>query len=191
LDRQRAVGVERDCLVDLLDGPGPGAGSHEEREGESCREAAYLHRNLRLIEIRSSAAAGSGRIAPFGGEMKRFLKLLGLAVLAILAVAGIGVAYLTLRRPALRPPPAVTVERTPERLARGEYLVRHVSVCMECHAEHVRGRYANPLVPGAAVSGQLLFTKDDGFPGVLAAQNLTPDAETGLGLWSDGEVLRA
>jgi hypothetical protein len=28
-------------------------------------------------------------------------------------------------------------------------------------------------------------------PGVVQAQNITPDPETGIGRWTDGEVIRA
>lgn len=37
----------------------------------------------------------------------------------------------------------------------------------------------------------MLFDSRMGVPGALFATNITPDADTGLGKWSDGEILRA
>ena len=37
----------------------------------------------------------------------------------------------------------------------------------------------------------MLFGKEDGLPGEIYATNLTPDKATGLGSWTDGEILRA
>jgi hypothetical protein len=54
---------------------------------------------------------------------------------------------------------------TPERLARGTYLVKHVTPCMECHAPH------QPL-PGMDFGGGFVF---DGPWGRVASANLTPD----------------
>jgi hypothetical protein len=121
----------------------------------------------------------------------KFLKVLAYAVFGLAVVLGAAVLYLANRRPAQRAALAVTIAKTPDRVARGEYLVKHVVICTECHAEHVRDRYGFPLVPGAPLKGQVILTKNDQFPGTLAAHNLTPDPETGLGRWTDGEVLRA
>jgi hypothetical protein len=35
------------------------------------------------------------------------------------------------------------------------------------------------------------FGPDAGFPGTIIAPNLTPDQETGIGAWTDGEIVRA
>jgi len=123
--------------------------------------------------------------------MKKLLRLAGFALLAIVAAAALGLVFLVLRRPAQRVAPVVAVERTPERVQRGEYLAKHVVGCAECHSVHLRDRYAFPVLATGTLSGDLFFTKKDGFPGVLASPNLTPDAETGIGTWTDGEVLRA
>jgi cell division septal protein FtsQ len=56
--------------------------------------------------------------------MRKVLKAL-LGLLAVVVVlGGAGLAWLVLRKPAQRPVSAVVVERTPARLARGEYLVK-------------------------------------------------------------------
>lgn len=122
--------------------------------------------------------------------MKTFFKVLGVAALAVVAIAAIGVSYLALRKPAQRPAPVVKVEATPERVARGKYLVHHVSICFDCHSERTYA-YALPFKPGREGVGGFVWNEQIGFPGTLAAANLTPDPETGLGQWTDGEILRA
>ena len=115
-----------------------------------------------------------------------------LVVVCILAVlAGAGIAYLALRRPAQRPPSSERIEATPARLVRGEYLVEHVSDCLLCHSEARFERFGLPRVPGTAGKGGFAFGKDFGIPGVLPVRNITPDRETGIGSWTDGEILRA
>jgi mono/diheme cytochrome c family protein len=123
--------------------------------------------------------------------MKRFFKLLGIAVLALVVLAGTGLAFLTVKKPAQRPAPSVTLASTPEKIARGEYLSRHVTMCAECHTPHLKDRFAFPAIASRALQGDTFFARGDGFPGVLAAPNLTPDPVAGIGGWSDGEVLRA
>jgi mono/diheme cytochrome c family protein len=45
--------------------------------------------------------------------------------------------------------------------------------------------------PGTEGSAGFTWDVSTGFPGRLTARNITPDRETGIGAWSDGEVLRA
>jgi hypothetical protein len=52
-------------------------------------------------------------------------------------------------------------------------------------------QYGLPFKPGREGVGGFIWDKKIGFPGTLAAANLTPDPETGLGKWTDGEILRA
>lgn len=122
--------------------------------------------------------------------MKTLLKVVGGIVLAVIAVVAGGLTWLSLKKPASRPASAEKVEATPERLARGEYLATHVSNCLDCHSDHV-ATYGFPIKPGTEGQGGFIFDKKLGFPGTVAAQNLTPDPETGLGNWTDGEILRA
>lgn len=122
--------------------------------------------------------------------MKTFFKIVGIIVLAVLALAAIGVSWLALRKPAQREAVAEKVEPTPERIARGKYLVHHVSICLDCHSERTY-QYGLPFKPGRDGVGGFIWDAKIGFPGTLAAANLTPDPETGLGNWTDGEILRA
>ena len=65
---------------------------------------------------------------------------------------------------------------------RGEYIVRTVSVCGHCHS-------ADPKNADGPLSGGREFA--DWRVGVARASNLTPDRETGLGTWSEAEIVRA
>lgn len=123
--------------------------------------------------------------------MKTLLKVLGIVVLAIVALAAIGISWLSLRKPAQRAAVAEKVEITPQRVERGKYLVQNVSICFDCHSERVQDQYGLPFKPGREGVGGFVWSKQIGFPGTLAAANLTPDRETGLGEWTDGEILRA
>jgi mono/diheme cytochrome c family protein len=64
----------------------------------------------------------------------------------------------------------------------GEYLAGPVAHCMECHTPWVQGRPDTTRL-GA---GGLAFP---GPWGVSYTANLTPDADTGLGNWKDGEII--
>jgi mono/diheme cytochrome c family protein len=122
--------------------------------------------------------------------MKTILKIAGGALLVVVALAVGGVSWLALRKPAQRAASGEKIEATPARLARGQYLVNHVSDCLGCHSDHLL-KFGVPVKPGTEGMGGFVFDKKLGFPGVVAAQNLTPDPETGLGKWTDGEILRA
>src|SRR5438045_1126106 len=65
---------------------------------------------------------------------------------------------------------------------RGEHIVRNVAVCGSCHAD-------DPKHPDGPLSGGMEF--HDWRIGIARASNLTPDPETGLGTWSDAEIVRA
>jgi len=122
--------------------------------------------------------------------MKTFLKIVGGIVLAVVALAVGCISWLALRKPASRPASTEKIEATPARVARGEYLVEHVSDCLGCHSDHL-DTFGYPVKPGTEGQGGFIFDRNLGFPGVVAAQNITSDPADGLGNWTDGEVLRA
>jgi cytochrome c553 len=122
--------------------------------------------------------------------MKTFFKVVGIVLLVVVALAVIGVSWLSLRKPAQRDAVTEKIEATPERLARGNYLVHHVSICTDCHSERTY-QYGLPFKPGREGAGGFIWDAKIGFPGTLPAANITPDPETGLGNWTDGEILRA
>src|SRR6185369_9915526 len=121
--------------------------------------------------------------------MKTFLKIVGGIVLAVVALAVGCISWLALRKPASRPASTEKIEATPARVARGEYLVEHVSDCLGCHSDHL-DTFGYPVKPGTEGQGGFIFDRNLGFPGVVAAQNITSDPADGLGNWTDGEVLR-
>jgi len=112
-------------------------------------------------------------------------------LLGVVVLVGGALAWLALRSPEQRPASAEKVESTPERLARGEYLVEHVVDCVGCHSDFHYDRFAMPVKVGTEGQGGYPFDKRLGVPGVVQAQNITPDPEFGLGHWTDGEVIRA
>jgi cytochrome c553 len=76
-------------------------------------------------------------------------------------------------------------------LERGEYLVHHVAMCMDCHSKRDFTKYGGPVVPGTEGGGGFVFDQKLGLPGVLYGKNITPDNETGIGTWTDDELKRA
>ncbi len=118
--------------------------------------------------------------------MKTFGKIVGVIALLLIAVA----AFLSVKKPASRPPSTEKVDATPERIARGRYVTEHISDCLGCHSDHLV-KFSTPIKPGTEGEGGYIFDEKLGFPGVVAAQNITPDEQFGLGKWTDGEILRA
>lgn len=80
-------------------------------------------------------------------------------------------------------------ERTPERLARGKYLVQGLLSCESCHTPSDWTQHGAPSVAGMEFAGQSLPL--GGFPGTAVAPNLTPDRQTGAAGWTDDQIARA
>ena len=78
-----------------------------------------------------------------------------------------------------------TFARTPERLVRGSYLANGVAACFSCHGPLDFSKPGWPPVPGKEGSGY-----EWGLFGQVAP-NITPDAETGAGTWTDDMLARA
>jgi mono/diheme cytochrome c family protein len=123
--------------------------------------------------------------------MRRVWKVLGIiALVLILGVAAL-IGWLALKKPAMRPASAEKIEATPERLARGKYLTENVTHCLGCHSDAFFDRFAIPTRPGTEGQGGFAFDEKLNVPGVVQAQNITPDRTNGIGDWTDGEVMRA
>ncbi len=123
--------------------------------------------------------------------LKKILLILGGLLLTVVILGGVGIAWLFLRKPAMAPAPAIKVALTPERIARGKYIFVSVADCGGCHSERDFTRALGPEVESGCGRGNLLSDSMKGLPGRVVAPNLTPDAETGLGTWTDGEKIRA
>ena len=116
--------------------------------------------------------------------------LLALAVVPLILALAAG--WHLLQKPrALRVGPLL-VDRSPERVARGEYLVKHVAACFHCHSEVDAGRMGQPPRPGLEGRGRVLPPSDQAETRRrLVAGNLTADERSGLGGWTDDEIVRA
>jgi mono/diheme cytochrome c family protein len=79
------------------------------------------------------------------------------------------------------PPPAIS-SNSAALVARGEFILRDAAVCGGCHS-------ASEHDPDGPLSGGREF--HDWRIGTARASNLTPDNETGLGTWSEAEIVRA
>jgi mono/diheme cytochrome c family protein len=123
--------------------------------------------------------------------MKTFLKIVGGIALLVVGLAAGALTWLNFKKPAARAASAEKIEVTPERLARGRYVVEHVSDCLGCHSDHLLTSFSMPVKPGSEGEGGYMFDEKFGIPGRVAAQNITPDEQYGLGKWTDGEILRA
>lgn len=120
--------------------------------------------------------------------MKKLFKILGIIAGVIVVLIVAGYIYFNAAFPKVDPPENIKVEVTPERLARGEYLANHVTVCIDCHSERDWTKYAGPIKPETLGSGGEVFDEKIGFPGTVVTKNLTP---ANLSSWTDGELLRA
>lgn len=115
--------------------------------------------------------------------------LLSVLVLVVATVAGLAI-FVATYQPARRPPPTVKIEATPELVARGDYLTHHVLGCFDCHTQRDWSRYGGP-VDGPEGAGGPCMGEEYGVPGRVCFPNITPDPKTGIGSWTDGEILRA
>ena len=83
------------------------------------------------------------------------------------------------------PPSEVSVEITPERVALGKKLAEGIMACGACHTT---GAFEGDPRPDMYLAGDVVFSKMEG---KIAVPNITPDKETGIGDWTDGELIRA
>jgi mono/diheme cytochrome c family protein len=121
--------------------------------------------------------------------MKKALGITALVILvAVLAGMSATIGWKPLLGPEARPLTDRRFESTPERLERGEYLVRGVAGCLFCHSELDPSVEGLPLKAGAEGAGR--SWADEGIEW-LTVPNITPDPETGAGNWSDDAIARA
>jgi mono/diheme cytochrome c family protein len=117
--------------------------------------------------------------------LRRLVRVVMYMVVAILLIVACGLGYLFLALPRAATPEVFEAPRTPERIARGEYLSRHVAGCSDCHGERDWTKFSAPQMRDREGHGGMAFKLD---VGTLYAPNLTPAK---LESWTDGEVLRA
>ena len=119
--------------------------------------------------------------------MKKVLKIVGIALLAIILLIVIAVVYVNSAFPKVDPAPELSFEYTPELVARGEYLANHVAVCMDCHSTRDFSKFSGPPTPGTYGKGGDRFDQSMGMPGIFYAKNITP---AGISRYTDGELFR-
>ena len=119
-------------------------------------------------------------------------KRVGVGFAGLALLVGGAAAFMELRSPRMRAVDASKkVALTPERVARGRYLVEGVAHCMRCHSDHDWKMHGAPEVAGLSGAGWDVPWRDNKMPGPVFATNLTPDPETGLGNVPDDAIARA
>lgn len=125
--------------------------------------------------------------------MNKVGKVLLVSLGVLIVLLAIGITFTIGWRPFIGPRARATTnrqfERTPDRLARGKYLATSLLSCEICHTPSQWTQHGAPSVPGKEFEGQELPLQ--GFPGTAVAPNITPDAETGAGNWTDDQIGRA
>ncbi|MDB5216092.1 MAG: hypothetical protein JWO86_4019 [Myxococcaceae bacterium] len=124
--------------------------------------------------------------------MKKMIRRVAAAIgaLVLLAVVGVAVKFYVLS-PRSRPAQSMTAQSSLEALERGKYLVNNVAACIGCHSPVQEDKPGDPPVDGRIGAGRDFGDWGPDVPFRLRAPNITPDKETGIGAWTDGEVVRA
>ncbi len=120
--------------------------------------------------------------------MRKFKKILLYAVIFIILIIVSAISYITLALPNVGDPQDIKVALTPQRIARGEYLANHVTICVDCHSKRDWTKFAGPMVAGSIGGGGEVFDERVGFPGSVHVPDITPYKLKG---WTDGEIFRA
>jgi len=124
--------------------------------------------------------------------LKRPAKILLIFALVLGALAA-GVSFTIGWRPILGPNIRELTSRhfeaTQQRLERGRYLATGLAGCLDCHSQRDWSGHGAPVIAGTEGAGaEFPIT---GLPGRVVAPNITPDAETGAGTWTDDQLARA
>ncbi len=99
--------------------------------------------------------------------MRKLIKVAGgLLAAAVVLVSG-AVGFLAVKSPAQHPAATEAFAATPERLARGKYLVEHVTPCLHCHSTVDMSVYGGVIKPGTEGMGGQAFGPSDGVPGFV------------------------
>jgi mono/diheme cytochrome c family protein len=115
--------------------------------------------------------------------MKQAFRGLVLATLLALGAGACGGKY-------VRPVTGEKIDATPDRLLRGGYLVNQVCACGACHTTRESGHLVDSERTDAFLGGGNIFVAHGMSDGIWIP-NITQDNETGIGAWSDDELMRA
>src|SRR5215472_15891510 len=81
---------------------------------------------------------------------------------------------------------AMALAETP--VERGSYLVNTIGACGNCHARDA----TENLNPSMALAGGVALNRiDPALPGHVIAPNITPDPDTGIGKWTEADIVVA
>lgn len=119
--------------------------------------------------------------------VKRVLQVLG-GLIALL-VLGLVVKFYVLS-PKSRPAQAMKAPTDAASIEKGKYLVNHVTGCLGCHSKIDDSKPGDFFFPGTEGQGRD-FGEIPNYPIHIKARNITPDKATGIGDWTDGEIVRA
>src|SRR2546427_7544851 len=123
---------------------------------------------------------------------RRWEKFAGITLLIIVTLIVAGITFTIGWRPFIGAKKRALTDRkfaaTPQRLARGKYLVDGVMGCFGCHTDQDWSKPGAPPVAGREGSGHVWSDQDMPW---LIASNITSDKETGVGAWSDDTLARA
>jgi len=124
--------------------------------------------------------------------LRRILKGLGIlvGVLVVLVIGLVVYVQLTWDRPVSRAVPQMVAPMDAETVARGEYLYKYTLICWMCHGSQGSHSPEEPQAGGREFDATEIGGLPGGF-GFFYGSNVTPDPETGIGAWSDGELVRA
>jgi mono/diheme cytochrome c family protein len=119
---------------------------------------------------------------------KRVLKIIGVVIGALAGLLAILILFIELRWDAAvgRPAPELKAPTDSVSVARGERIFKYQAHCWSCH--QTPGSH-DALVPSGGFPFDLTSI-GPGF-GKFYSRNITPDLETGIGGWSDGEIVQA
>jgi cytochrome c553 len=110
-------------------------------------------------------------------------------VVSIPVIVAASLLYLYFRHPSTAAPANIRVDTSPGRIGRGKYLFTALCDCDACHSLRDFSRWGGPVVIAGRGQGAVIPLND--LPGRIVASNITPDRETGIGTWTDGEKIRA
>jgi hypothetical protein len=84
---------------------------------------------------------------------------------------------------------AWTAAKAEMTIERGEYLVTTIGACDNCHTRRIDSVFGGKVVPGAELSGGFEFSDPD--IGPIVSPNITPDVATGIGEWTNAQIVNA
>ena len=119
-------------------------------------------------------------------KLKKTIKWTGIIVLALIG----GLAITVMARQNVKyeaPYPNIIASTDSAVIARGKHLVYSSAHCIDCHNKQNSDSLIN-LGQEVPLSGGVAFELP---VGKIYTKNITPDKETGIGRYSDGEIARA